>query len=253
MAARSRRTSSVRSPVVPAHGTSHEDQCGPTGMPAFAERGEGTPRRDREVSKERSASRSHGVAVRLGIGDDQEHARRAGITRLQRDPSRLRLQVRDPGLDLDIELIRELPKAIEPTDRTVPRTQVTRDRQRSFGDEPDPRRQQVSKSGQDAHVTHVTEWIATRVQPEPSIQTHDGREDGDLLHRHADEAPALDPRDVRRRDAACMRYRSQRQAGGGSGASKLDPGPDPVGLGSSPGADDCAHARRHASSVMNGR
>ena len=106
---------------------------------------QGTTWRDGEQFADGRTGRVDRRAVGARFRDDQEHVADPAVAHLQGKSPGLSLEVPDPGLGLHRQRVSSGGAGFEPFDPTVPRAQVTRDRERYLCPEQEVWRKAIAK------------------------------------------------------------------------------------------------------------
>ena len=137
------------------------------------------------------AAGPEGPTVRCCVRDKDDDSCHPSVALFEQDPTLDSLDIEEPRLGLDSDLIVGL------ADHGIPCPQVTRQWEWHLGLPRRSRGQSSAKATEESYVRRVADGITARVDAHDKIQTERRREPTDHVDGHARKPPALDPTDGR--------------------------------------------------------
>lgn len=155
------------------------------------------------------------TTVRPSVRDHEHDPFNSAVTYLQHHAASEGLNVPEPGLGFH-------PKRTVTEDRDpVPRTSVTRDRERHLRAQARVRRQEAAELLQQSELGSVAYGIAVRVRSHGEPKANSGASTAELIDREGTKLASLDPSKLGVRHAGRRARRELAQAGGAPSIADL--------------------------------
>ncbi len=204
---------------------------------------------ERELLHEGRRGGADRVAISMRVGHDQQDVRDPAVACLQHDPSRLGLQVHQPGLRFDVQDGRPVGSVEESFDPPIPGALVSVAGEWYLSAELEALVQPRPEAIEQANLTKIAQRSRTRIGVDSDVETNGRPEARELIDADVGQGTPLDPAGLRRRHAGGGAYRLERVPRHPPGISELAPDPREVPACQSAASIDRPLAGSHPPSI----